>query len=222
MVHPSRLQWFSFPHRTTLAAGAALTLLAGCGGDDNPGDRQVQVQFAGQVNGQEFVCGRIYAGVGVGQPGTYQVNDWRFYIHDVALVRTDGSRQTLALDQDGIWQYQNLALLDLRKDCGSGALPTNAAVAGAVPDADYTGICFKVGVPYSLNHINDATAPSPLNASGMLWNWRGGRKFIRVDGGKTFPTFGDKANPTKIHRVLLPHLARQSFKRFVTLCFMCV
>ena len=182
MVHPSRLQWFSFPHRTTLAAGAALTLLAGCGGDDNPGDRQVQVQFAGQVNGQEFVCGRIYAGVGVGQPGTYQVNDWRFYIHDVALVRTDGSRQTLALDQDGIWQYQNLALLDLRKDCGSGALPTNAAVAGAVPDADYTGICFKVGVPYSLNHINDATAPSPLNASGMLWNWRGGRKFIRVDG----------------------------------------
>ncbi|MCC6135470.1 MAG: metallo-mystery pair system four-Cys motif protein [Candidatus Contendobacter sp.] len=185
MVH-SRPRWFSFLRRTTLLAGAALTLLAGCGGDDDdPSDRQVSVQFAGQVNGQEFVCGKTYSNVGLGQPGTYQVNDWRFYVHDVALVKTDGSRQTIALNQDGAWQYQNVALLDLRKDCGSGALPTNAATAGTVPNDNYSGICFKVGVPYSLNHLNDATAPSPLNNTGMLWNWQGGRKFIRVDG------FGD-------------------------------
>lgn len=188
MVH-SRPRWFSFPRRTTLLAGAALTLLAGCGGDDdNPSDRQVSVQFAGQVNGQEFVCGKTYSNVGLGQPGTYQVNDWRFYVHDVALVKTDGSRQTIALNQDGAWQYQNLALLDLRKNCGSGVLPTNAVTAGTVPAGDYSGICFKVGVPYSLNHLNDATAPSPLNNTGMLWNWRGGRKFIRVDG------FGNPGN----------------------------
>jgi uncharacterized repeat protein (TIGR04052 family) len=181
MVHPRPLR-FSFPLRATVLAGAALTLLVGCGGDDGPGDRQVSVQFAGQVNGQELVCGKTYSNVGLGQPGTYQVNDWRFYVHDVALVRADGSRQTVALNQDGAWQYQNVALLDLRKNCGSGALPTNAVTAGTVPNDNYSGICFKVGVPFSLNHINDATAPSPLNNTGMLWNWQGGRKFIRVDG----------------------------------------
>ena len=92
MVHP-RQRLFPFPLRATLLVGAALTLLAGCGGDDDPGDREIRVQFEGQVNGQEFVCGKTYSDVGVGQPGTYQVNDWRFYVHDVTLVRADGSRQ---------------------------------------------------------------------------------------------------------------------------------
>lgn len=174
----------SFPRSSVLLASTLSTLLAGCGGDDSndPGERQVTVSFAGQVNNQEFVCGETYNDVGVGQPGTYQVNDWRFYVHDVELVKTDGSRQAVDLNQDGTWQYQNVALLDLRKDCGSGALPTNTTVKGTVPNDNYTGLCFRVGVPYELNHLNDATAPSPLNASGMLWNWRGGRKFIRVDG----------------------------------------
>jgi hypothetical protein len=166
-----------------LLAGVLPTLLAGCGSDDDaPSERQATVSFAAQVNSQDFVCGKTYNNVGVGQPGAYQVTDWRFYVHDVALVKADGSRQALDLDQDGTWQYQNVALLDLRKDCGSGTLPTNTVVKGAVPNENYTGLCFKVGVPYALNHLNDATAPSPLNASGMLWNWRGGRKFIRVDG----------------------------------------
>jgi len=172
------------PLASILLAGTLSTLLAGCSSDDDdsPTERQATVQFAGQINGQDFVCGRTYSGIGVGQPGTYQVNDWRFYVHDVALVKADGSRQLIDLNQDGTWQYQNVALLDLRKDCGSGALPTNAVVKGAVPNENYTGLCFKVGVPYALNHLNDATAPSPLNASGMLWNWLGGRKFIRIDG----------------------------------------
>ncbi len=182
MTHPRDRQLL-FPIRSTTALGVALALLAGCGGDDDSSaERRAVVEFHGQVNGQDFTCGATYNNVGVGQPGTYQVTDWRFYVHDVELVRADGSRQALALDQDGVWQYKNVALLDLRRNCGGGALPTNTAVAGTVANDNYTGICFKVGVPYELNHVNDATAPSPLNSSGMLWNWRGGRKFIRIDG----------------------------------------
>lgn len=183
MAHPRNRQ-FLFPLRSATALGVALALVAGCGSDDDnsPGERSATVQFKAEVNGQDFVCGKTYSNVGVGQPGTYQVNDWRFYVHDVALVKADGSRQTLDLNQDGAWQYQNTALLDLRKDCGSGVLPTNAVVKGTVSNESYSGICFKVGIPYSLNHISDATAPSPLNSSGMLWNWRAGRKFIRIDG----------------------------------------
>ena len=181
MAH-SRNRQLLFPLRSATALGVVLALATGCGGDDDPGERQAKVQFKAEVNGKDFVCGATYANVGVGQPGTYQVTDWRFYVHDVELVKPDGSRRALDLEQDGVWQYQNVALLDLRKDCGSGALPTNAFVTGVVANKNYTGICFKVGIPYSLNHINDATAPSPLNNSGMLWNWRAGRKFIRVDG----------------------------------------
>jgi len=187
--------------RNASALGVALTLLVGCGGggddDDGPSQRRAVLQFQGQVNGQAFTCGTTYNNVGLGQPGAYQVTDWRFYVHDVALVKADGSRQTLTLDQDGVWQHQNVALLDLRRDCGSGALPTNSAVVGTVADADYTGICFKVGVPYALNHVNDATAPSPLNSSGMLWSWRSGRKFIRIDG------MGDPTNAKQAFHIHL-------------------
>lgn len=186
-----RCNWqFLFPLRSAAALSILLALVAGCGGDDDSDDpeRRATVQFKAEVNGQDFACGKTYSNVGLGQPGTYQVTDWRFYVHDVALVKADGSRQTVALDQNGVWQYQNVAMLDLRKDCGSGAIPTNAVVTGTVANTNYSGICFKVGIPYSLNHINDATAPAPLNSSGMLWNWRAGRKFIRVDG------IGDPAN----------------------------
>ncbi|HMR03528.1 MAG TPA: metallo-mystery pair system four-Cys motif protein [Candidatus Competibacter phosphatis] len=192
---------FSVPTRGAMALSGALALLAGCGGgddDDDPGQRRAVVELQGKVNGQDFSCGATYSNVGVGQPGTYQITDWRFYVHDVELVGSNGVRQTLALEQDGTWQYQNVALLDLRRDCGSGALPTNAVVAGTVPNDHYTGICFKVGIPYELNHVNDATAPSPLNNSGMLWNWRGGRKFIRIDGMGA-PGDVDRATAFHIH-----------------------
>ncbi|MFZ1641668.1 MAG: MbnP family copper-binding protein [Candidatus Contendobacter sp.] len=197
MAYPRDRQ-FLFPIRSATALGIALALLAGCGSDDNgPSERQAKVLFEAQVNGQDFVCGATYSGVGLGQPGTYQVNDWRFYVYDVALVKPDGNRQALDLDQDGVWQYQNVALLDLRKNCGGGVLPSNAVVKGAVANESYTGVCFKVGIPFALNHTNDATAPSPLNSSGMLWNWRGGRKFIRVDG------VGD---PTNLKQSFVIHL----------------
>ncbi len=187
MTHPRTRQWL-LPVRSATALGVALALLTGCGGDDDSAERRAVVEFHAQVNGRDFTCGATYSNVGVGQPGTYQITDWRFYVHDVELVKADGSRRALELDQDGVWQYQKVALLDLRRDCGGGALPTNAVVAGTVANDPYTGICFKVGIPYELNHVNDATAPSPLNSSGMLWNWRGGRKFIRIDG------VGDPAN----------------------------
>lgn len=187
MVHC--VQSLLFPIRAT-ALASGLLLLAGCGGggsnndDDGGGDqtKNVMVEFEAEVNGQAFVCGQTYSNVGSGLPGTYKVTDWRFYVHDLELVRADGSREPVILDQDGVWQYQNLAMLDLENGCSGGTTQTNAVVKGTVLDDNYTGICFKLGIPYELNHLNDATAPSPLNSTGMLWNWRAGRKFIRVDG----------------------------------------
>ena len=146
MLYPRNRQLL-FSMRSAMTLGAVLALAAGCGGGGGSSERQATIKFQAQVNGQDFVCGATYQNVGVGSPGTYQVNDWRFYIHDVQLVGLDGNRQTLTLDQDGVWQYRTVALLDVRKDCGQGALPTNAVVTGTVADGLYTGICFKVGVP---------------------------------------------------------------------------
>jgi len=54
-------------------------------------------------------------------------------------------------------------------------------VTGTVPPGDYTGLRFRLGVPFALNHGNAATAPSPLNLSGLFWIWNAGYKFLRVD-----------------------------------------
>jgi uncharacterized repeat protein (TIGR04052 family) len=35
-----------------------------------------------------------------------------------------------------------------------------------------------------MNHVNSATAPSPLNVSTLFWNWQGGYKFLRIDSGQ--------------------------------------
>lgn len=83
-------QHLSFRLRSATALGVLLALVAGCGGDDSDDpNRSVTLQFQAQVNGQDFVCGQTYANVGVGQPGTYQITDWRFYVHDVALVKAE-------------------------------------------------------------------------------------------------------------------------------------
>ncbi len=185
----SEITIFSIHARNLMGAmmiALLFSVLAGCGGsdgdDDTVDEKAITVTFKALVNGQNFVCGQTYSNIGIGLPGTYRVNDWRFYVHDVALVKADGSRRLMALNQDGVWQYQNLAMLDLENGCANGTPQTNATVKGTVPNESYTGICFKLGIPYALNHLSDATAPSPLNSSGMMWNWRGGRKFIRIDG----------------------------------------
>jgi len=46
---------------------------------------------------------------------------------------------------------------------------------------DITDIRFTLGLPFSLNHLNPLTQPSPLNVSSMFWVWQGGHKFMRIE-----------------------------------------
>lgn len=150
----------------------------------------VEIRFAAVVGAQPFSCspaGGSFAGVGApGSPWTPQ--DFRFYVHDVALVPQSGAPVPVALDQDGTWQYQNVALLDFEDRtgaCSNGTQPTNDRVRGRVlapAGTRWTGLRFRIGVPPSLNHANQATAPSPLNVSTLYWSWLTGYKFMRIDG----------------------------------------
>jgi uncharacterized repeat protein (TIGR04052 family) len=146
--------------------------------------RQISLQFKAMVGDQPFQCGTIYEGLGT--TGTESVpSDFRFYVSNVRLVTPDGGEVPLQLDQDGVWQYQDVALLDFEDGTGPcanlGNPAMNSTVRGTVPPGKYTGVRFTLGVPSELNHLNVSLANSPLNFTGLFWSWVGGYKFIRVD-----------------------------------------
>lgn len=147
-------------------------------------ERPVEITFAGMVGDEEFACGRSYGDIGTGA-GQLLPSDFRFYVSDVHLVTLGGREVPVTLEQDGMWQVENVALIDLEDGSGPcaafGNAATNATVRGTVPAGIYTGIRFVLGVPFDLNHGNSAIAPSPLNFTAMFWSWQQGYKFIRVD-----------------------------------------
>ena len=145
--------------------------------------KEVAINFEGWVGNEEFVCGESYEGIGVSE-STITPSDFRFYVSDIALIDEDGNAVTLELEQDGKWQYQNTALLDFEdgtNSCDNGTTDINTTVVGSVPEGDYQGLQFTMGVPEDLNHEDAAIAPSPLNLTSMWWNWQGGYKFLRVE-----------------------------------------
>lgn len=143
----------------------------------------VSIAFQGRVGAEVFDCEKTYTGVGA-TAAEVKVKDFRLYVHDVALRAKDGSFVPVMLDQDGLWQYQSLALLDFENgagECANGTPQLNSKIVGMAPAGEYDGISFKLGVPFALNHQDYAVAPSPLNLSALFWNWNGGYKFFRAD-----------------------------------------
>jgi uncharacterized repeat protein (TIGR04052 family) len=166
-----------------IIAVAALTLAACNTVQTAPKTAQVSLNFAAQINGQPFSCGQRYDGVGTTR-SSITPSDFRMYVSEVKLLRQDGSAVPVQLTQDGIWQHQNVALIDFENGtgpCRNGTTATNTAVRGQVPAGDYVGVELTVGVPFALNHQDPTVAPAPLNSTAMFWNWQGGYKFIKFD-----------------------------------------
>lgn len=157
-----------------------LLLMQGCG--DN--DKTYTLRFSPQVREQPLSCGNSYTDIGTSR-GVIELLDFKVYLRDVTLVRANGDRHPLKLEQDGTWQRDSIALLDFEDGtgtCDTGSPQVRTQVVGTAPEHDdYTGLEFKVGLPPDLNHLDGATAPAPLNAPGMWWSWQGGYKFLRLD-----------------------------------------
>ena len=143
----------------------------------------VQIQFNASVAGQPFECGKSY--VQVGRPEqTITPTEWRMFISDIALRDTNGQWIPLQLTPDGMWQNGQLALLDFENGkgpCRNGTTGLNLTARGQVPAKIYSGIKFKIGVPFDQNHGDPTTANPPLSTTAMFWNWQGGYKFIKFD-----------------------------------------
>jgi uncharacterized repeat protein (TIGR04052 family) len=167
-----------------LISTAAAAILSACANMDALLSTQsVDIKFAGAINGQPFACGQSYANVGTTK-STITPSDFRLYVSEVKLVRKDGTAVPVQLAQDGIWQHQNVTLIDFENGegpCRNGTTATNTSVRGTVPSGEYTGLEVTVGVPFELNHQDPTVAPSPLNSTAMFWNWQGGYKFIKFD-----------------------------------------
>lgn len=150
---------------------------------DGCGFQPVTIRFHGQVGERQFACGESYDGIGTGG-ATITPSDFRFYVSEMRLLGGDGREYPVLLDQDGIWQREDLALIDFEnKDgpCTLGTTATNEVVRGQVAPGSYQGIRFTVGVPFRHNHGDASVAPSPLNLTSLFWNWQGGYKFLRID-----------------------------------------
>ena len=154
-------------------------------GDPTDGDAMVDValEFNGAFGQDVFSCAQSYSGVGT-SGSTVDVMDFRFYIHGIELLTKDGVAVPLELTQDGVWQHEDVALIDLEDasgSCANGSSDRNSKAVGKAPAGSYDGVRFVLGVPFALNHGDAAVAPSPLNITPLFWSWQGGYKFLRVD-----------------------------------------
>ena len=155
----------------------------GTGGSGGAAPIDVNLHFAAMVGEEAFDCNATYTDLGLAN-STTALSDFRFYVHDVRLIDGQGNDVPVTLEQDGLWQYQDLALLDFEDKtgaCANGTTDTRKLVHGTAPAGDYVGVAFKLGVPDSLDHLDNGTAPSPLNLSGLFWAWTSGYKYLRVD-----------------------------------------
>lgn len=144
----------------------------------------VTLEFSAVVGDLPLACGQTYQNVGSGNT-TIEFQDARLYISNVRLITAEGEEVAVTLEQDGLWQFENVALLDFEdatsgcSDVGTTAI--NNQIRGTVPEADYSGLAFDLGVPFDLNHSDATTAPSPLNVTSLFWSWQYGYKFARIE-----------------------------------------
>ena len=160
-----------------LATLSALSF--GC--SDGTGSQDVAIEFAAMVDDSEFVCGESYENLG-SDDTTLSLVDFRFYVQDVELKNTEGAWVPVELE-DNQFQMENIALLDFEDGCDLGNEEMNDVVVGTVPEGQYDGLRFRMGVPEELNHGDASTASGILGITQMFWSWRGGYNFLRIDSG---------------------------------------
>ncbi|AXR68454.1 MbnP family copper-binding protein [Leptospira mayottensis] len=162
---------------------AALIALAGAPG----------IQFSAYAGTQKLECGQTLRGharssenlpnAHIAESTTFQLHDFRLFVHGVTLIQNSGEEIPLSLNQDGKFQSGDIALLDFENKTGkcNGTSETNHFVSAFVAPNTYKGIKFIVGLPENKNHLDADNQLPPLNNSGMYWSWTSGYKFLKLD-----------------------------------------
>ena len=123
----------------------------------------VSISLAAVVGARPFSCTESYEGIGT-TDSTVRMTDFRFYVSNVRLTKADGSAVPLTLKQDGLWQLDDVALIDFEDAtgaCSNGTPQTRTIIEGTAPAGSYTGVTFDLGLPFDKNHRDPAVQPSP-------------------------------------------------------------
>lgn len=170
---------------TGAVLGTGVTAASAHGGHTHT--EKVQLRFAAVAGATPVSCGTPIGGLGTGAV-TAQLQDLRFYISNVRMVRRNGTSVPLTLtgdEDDNLTRAGNrTTLIDLENGkgfCTEGDKATNAVISGTVPEGDYVGARMYLGVPFPLNHTDITTAPAPLDLTAMDWSWQSGRKFAKIE-----------------------------------------
>lgn len=186
-------------------------LLAGCGSDSSstassgtPANTTVAVSipFEAMAGSTPIACGTTLTSLGTASSSA-TVRDFRYYIHDIRLIKSGGGSTPLTLDQNDR-QHEGVAIIDhTGGKCDTSPTSTlGATVTGTVPNdgSTYTGLRFTVGVPEALNHEQATSAASPLNIAALWWSWTSGYKHATLEvqpaGGITRPADALWSNTT--------------------------
>jgi len=171
-----------------VATGIMLLASAPASAKSKAAAQAVDVRFAAVAGKAPVQCGSLITGLGSTDQSA-ELADFRFYVSQVALIRSDGRAVSVKLRRNSQFRYSNrygaVTLIDLENgtgDCAEeGTSAMNADVQGTVPSGRYVGVQWTVGVPAKLNHTDIAGAPAPLNLAGMGWSWQYGRKFMKIE-----------------------------------------
>lgn len=162
----------------SVVAGAVLLAAA-----PSSAEQAVRLRFAATVGETPVACDAAYQNIGVTK-STIHIVDLRFYVSRLRLLKADGTEQPVTLTQDGLWQHDDVALLDFEDasgGCANGTEQTRDLVEGSVAAGEYVGVRFDLGLPFEKNHRDPTLQPSPLNLSRLFWSWNAGYKFLRLD-----------------------------------------
>ena len=142
----------------------------------------VKIEFVPLVNGAAFSCTGTYSNVGTTK-STVHPQDFKMYVHGASLLTASGTKTPLTLVQDGVWQRDDIALLDFEDGtgtCATASPATNFVVTGTAAGS-FTGLEFSVGLAADQDHLSAATAAAPLNQPDLWWSWLGGYRYLKVD-----------------------------------------
>lgn len=144
--------------------------------------QEFTVNFSARAGDTQIACGQDIENIGTSS-SSVSVEDFRIYISNLRLIDGDGEAVPLTLEQDGVFQVDNIALLDFEDGSGNcqGNDTLNTEITGEADIDDIAGITFEIGVPFDQNHLDIAQAESPLNIPELFWVWRVGYKFMKID-----------------------------------------
>jgi uncharacterized repeat protein (TIGR04052 family) len=174
-------------HHVRVCGALALALtLAAAPAQAKP--QKVDIEFAAVAGEAPVACGTAIEGLGATAQAA-QLQDLRFFVSEVALIRRGGKAVPLKLAKNSAYRVTRggagVTLIDLEDGTGScsvdGSAGLNAVVRGTVPEGRYAGVRWTVGVPFALNHTDAPAVPAPLNSAAMAWSWQAGRKFTKIE-----------------------------------------